>query len=315
MSRADARVLLLLGALVAPATAPGQSCPTPISIDSVSMMRDLYRLADDSMGGRLIGSAGNRKARDYLATRFDALGIAAPTGGRLQRIAVPPNPRLPGVTEAWNVIGIVKGTATPERFIVVTAHFDHVGIGRPVDGDSIYNGADDNASGAVALPVLAEYFAKHPLRHSLIFAAVDGEERGMFGSRGLVESGLFPLEAVDLNVNLDMVSRNTRQELYAAGPGRYPQLAPIVAAATGCSPIHLKRGHDTDAAGPGQDWTTQSDHIAFHRKGVPFLYFGVEDHPDYHRPGDSPDRIMPGFYVESIRTIGDLIRRADALHR
>ncbi|HET9066753.1 MAG TPA: M28 family peptidase [Gemmatimonadales bacterium] len=316
MTLQPSRVLLLLGVALAPGCATAQSsCPAPVAIDSAAMMRDLYRLADDSMGGRLIGSIGNLKARDYLAARFDAIGIAPPAGGRLQRIAVTPSPRLPGVTEAWNVIGVVKGTATPERYIVVTAHFDHVGIGRAVDGDSIYNGSDDNASGAAALPVLAEYFMAHPLEHTLIFAAVDGEERGMFGSRGLVDSGLFPLDAVDLNVNMDMVSRNTKRELYAAGPGRYPALPPFVAAAARCTGINLMRGHDTEAAGRGEDWTGQSDHAAFHQKGIPFLYFGVEDHPDYHRPGDSPDRAMPAFYVEAIRTVGDVIRRTDAFRR
>lgn len=315
MSPRPSNLLLLIGFAVAPASAAAQACPAPIAIDSSAMMRDLFRLADDSMSGRLIGSIGNLKARDYLAARFDAIGIAPPAGGRLQRIAVEPSPRLPGVTEAWNVIGVVPGTSNPVRYIVVTAHFDHVGIGRPLAGDSIYNGSDDNASGAVALPVLAEYFAKHPIGHTLIFAAVDGEERGMHGSRGLVESGLFPLDAVDLNVNMDMVSRNTKRELYAAGPGRYSALAPYVAAAAECSGINLMRGHDTPAAGRGEDWTSQSDHAAFHRAGIPFVYFGVEDHPDYHRPGDSPDRAMPGFYVEAIRTVADLIRRTDAFRR
>src|SRR5690606_16020549 len=133
---------------------------------------DLFRLADDSMAGRLIGSPGNLKARDYLAARMDAIGLGTLPFGRLQRIAVPESRRLSGVHEAWNVIGVIPGRATPERYIVVTAHFDHVGIGRPVDGDSIYNGADDNASGAAALTVLARYFQDHPTDHTLIFAAV-----------------------------------------------------------------------------------------------------------------------------------------------
>ena len=219
--------------------------------------------------------------------------------------------RLPEVTAAWNVLGIVRGTAQPERWIVVTAHYDHVGIGRAVNGDSIYNGADDNASGAAALAVMAQALQRQPLRHSVLFAAVDGEERGMWGSRGLVDSLPMPIGDVALNVNLDMISRNERDELYAAGPGRYPALAPAVEAAAACAPLRLLMGHDTDAAGPGNDWTSQSDHAAFHAEGVPFLYFGVEDHADYHRPGDHADRIMPGFYVNAVRTVLDVMRRVD----
>jgi len=291
------------------ASAPG--CPALPVLDSVTMLRDVFRLADDSLRGRLIGSAGAHTARDLLAARFDALGIAAPSGGRLQRIAVTSS-RLPGVDAAWNVLAVVPGTRQPAKWIVVTAHYDHVGVGRPVAGDSIYNGADDNAAGAAALPVLAQHFARHPLGHSLLFAAVDGEERGMPGSRGLADSLPMPRADVVLNVNLDMISRNERGELYLAGPGRYPALQPVAESAIACAPVVLRLGHDTDAAGPGNDWTSQSDHAAFHRLGIPFLYFGVEDHPDYHRPSDHADRVMPGFYLNAVRTVADVMRRFDA---
>lgn len=301
-------------AVPAPATdllASTAGCPDLPRLDSVSMLRDIQRLADDSMRGRLIGSPGAHNARDYLAARFDALGLEAPPAGRLQQIAVN-STRLPGVTAAWNVLGVVRGTAQPERWIVVTAHYDHVGIGRPVAGDSIYNGADDNASGAAALAVMAQHLQRYPLRHSVLFAAVDGEERGMPGSRGLVDALPMPIGDVALNVNLDMVSRNERNELYAAGPGRYPALTPAVEAAIACAPVRLLLGHDTPAAGPGNDWTGQSDHAAFHAKAIPFLYFGVEDHPDYHRPSDHADKVMPGFYVNAVRTVLDVMRRVDA---
>ncbi len=305
------------GDVAAPVAAPSDflaarpGCPALPVLDSASMLRDVWRLADDSMRGRLIGSPGAHAARDLLAARFDALGIAAPAGGRLQHIPVS-NARLPGVEAAWNVLAVVPGTRQPARWIVVTAHYDHVGIGRAVAGDSIYNGADDNAAGAAALPALAQHFARHPLGHSLLFAAVDGEERGMPGSRGLVDSLPFARADVALNVNLDMVSRNERGELFLAGPGRYPALAPLAEASVACAPVTLRLGHDTEAAGPGNDWTSQSDHAAFHRVGIPFLYFGVEDHPDYHRPSDHADKVMPGFYLNALRTVADVMRRYDA---
>jgi Zn-dependent M28 family amino/carboxypeptidase len=220
---------------------------------------------------------------------------------------------LAGIDHAWNVVGIVKGTVLPAKYVVITAHFDHVGIGRPVGGDSIYNGADDNASGAAALAVLAQYFIANPPRHTLVFAAVDGEERGMWGVRGFVDAPAVPLQSVVANINMDMISRNAAGELYAAGPGRYPALRPVIAAAAKCAPVRLLMGHDTDAAGPGEDWTSQSDHAWFHRKGIPFLYFGVEDHLDYHQPGDEFAGVMPGFYLGAVRTIADVIRRVDAL--
>ncbi len=302
--------MLLAAPLAAQARPAAPACPAPLAIDSVALIRDIFRLADDSMGGRLIGATGDLKARDYLAARFDALGLEMVDGGRLQRVPVA-SARLPGVTAAWNVLGIVPGSAEPDRYIVVTAHFDHVGIGRPVDGDSIYNGADDNASGAAALAVLADWFRRHPPRHSLLFAAVDGEERGMFGSRALVETPVVPLDRVLVDVNMDMISRNVNRELFAAGPGRYPAMRAPVESLVRCAGLVLKIGHDTDADGAANDWTTQSDHVQFHRKGIPFVYFGVEDHPDYHRPGDQPERVMPGFYVEAVRTVARFIEAID----
>lgn len=281
--------------------------PLP-ALDSVALMGDLFRLADDSMGGRLMGSPGNLKARDYLAARFDALGLETPPNGRLQRIDVN-STRFADVKAAWNVLGIVRGTTTPDKWIVLTAHYDHVGFGRPLNGDSLYNGSDDNASGAAALAVMAQYFQHAPLSRSILFAAVDGEEVGMFGSRGLVDNLPMPIESVELNVNLDMISRNDERELYAAGTGPYPALRPMVEAAVACAPVRLRLGHDTPAEGRANNWTTQSDHASFHRSGIPFLYFGVEDHEDYHRPGDSPDKAMPDFYVDAVRTVIDVMRR------
>ena len=196
------------------------------------------------------------------------------------------------------MVGSVRGTASPDQYIVVTAHYDHVGIGRPVDGDSIYNGADDNASGTAALVALAKWFVANPPRHTIVFAAVDGEERGMGGSRHFVNAPTVPLEQILLNINMDMIGRNVKNELYAAGPGKYPQLRPTVEAVIRCAPLTLLIGHDTPAAGPGNDWTAQSDQASFHAKGIPFIYFGEEDHPDYHKPSDHVERADAGLLCQ-----------------
>lgn len=291
-----------------PPVAPGCE-PIPV-LDSATLLRDVFRLAADSMRGRDLGSREGAQARDYLAARFDALGLATLAPGRIHPMAVIPSARV-NATRGFNVVGMIRGTVAPERYIVVTAHYDHVGVGRPVGGDSIYNGADDNASGAAALAVLADHFRRHPPRHSLVFAAVDGEERGMWGSRHFVDAPTVPLDRILVNVNMDMIGRNADNTLFAAGPGKYPALRPLVEATVRCAPLTLRIGHDT-AAPRGYDWTSQSDQGSFHRKGIPFVYFGVEDHPDYHRPSDTPERLMPGFYVNAVRTVADFIRRFDA---
>jgi len=294
------------------AVAPNRASCAPLTqVDSAGLLSDVFRLAADSMMGRYMGSPEGAKARDFIAARFDALGLGTIAPGRIHPITVPASARLPDGARAWNIVGLIRGTQSPEQYVVITAHFDHV-RGATVAGDSIYNGADDNASGTAALMAMAKYFRQNPPRHSVVLAAVDGEERGMWGSRHFVDTPTVPLEKILVNVNMDMIGRNVKNELYAAGPGKWPLLRPSVAAAVVCAPLTLLLGHDTPAAGPGNDWTTQSDQGSFHRKNIPFVYFGVEDHPDYHKPSDHPERLMPGFYVNAVRTIIDYVKRFDA---
>jgi len=283
------------------------------SLDSAGLIRNVFAISADSMAGRAIGSLGSAKTRDFLAAWFDAIGLATIAPGRLHKVAVNSNSaRLKAVHWGANVVGVVKGTGHPDQYIVITAHYDHLGVGRAVAGDSIYNGADDNASGTAALVTLAKYFYRHPPAHSLIFAAVDGEESGMWGSRAFVSTPVVPLEQILLNVNLDMIGRNVNNELYAAGPGKYPLLTPLLEATSECAPLRLTIGHDRGSAGSGSDWTGQSDQGSFHAKGIPFVYFGEEDHPDYHRPSDHADKLMPGFYLAAVQTVADFVRRFDA---
>jgi len=285
-----------------------------VGIDSARLLGDLARLADDSLRGRAAGTPENARARAWIASRFDALGLATAGGRRVHDFTF--TSRRDSTTIAGgNVVGLVRGTTNPDRFVVVTAHYDHVGVGRPVDGDSIYNGADDNASGAAALLALAEHFARNPAGHSLLFVALDAEEQGLRGARAFVEAPPVPKDAMVLNVNMDMVSHSERGELYAAGAAKYPQLrAPLQRVARGAF-VRLLLGHDTPEPTPRDDWTGQSDQGAFHAAGIPFVYFGVEDHPDYHRPSDEVGSITPGFYVNAVRTIASAIRELDAALR
>ena len=280
-------------------------------IDSARLVGDLFRLAHDSMGGRGVGTPENAKARAWLAAEFRRLGLA-PVGGAYTHDFVRPPRR--GATDSLrgvNVLGVVRGRTSPERVLVVSAHYDHVGTRNGV----VFNGADDNASGTAAVLAMAAWFQAHPPAHSILFALWDAEEVGLQGARAFVAAPPVPLVAgvpratIAANVNLDMVSRNDRGELYAAGATPYPQMRPVLEGLVPDAPVTLKLGHDS---GGGQDdWTNQSDQGAFHAVGIPFVYFGVEDHPDYHRATDDPERIQPGFYVRAVRTIAAFVARLD----
>ena len=205
------------------------------------------------------------------------------------------------------MVGMVPGRDPALGAIILTAHYDHLGIRAPrpgtpaeAEGDSIYNGADDNASGTVAVLSMARYFVQNPPRHTMVFAAVDAEEMGLRGSQAFVDAG-WP-ELIALNVNLDMVARSDSL-LFAAGPYHYPQLLPILETVQGRPPVILRFGHDQPEVEGMQDWTGSSDHRPFHTKGIPFVYFGVEDHPDYHRASDEFEKVDPEFFLNSIRTV------------
>jgi Zn-dependent M28 family amino/carboxypeptidase len=147
---------------------------------------------------------------------------------------------------------------------------------------------------------MARYIAGNPLRHTTVFAAVDGEEMGLRGARAFVEAG-WP-ENIVLNVNLDMVSRSDSL-FFIAGPYHYPHLRPILEPLEGRGPLVLRFGHDQPDVEGVDDWSRSSDHAAFHAREIPWVYFSVEDHDDYHRPTDEFERIDPGFFLNALRTV------------
>jgi Zn-dependent M28 family amino/carboxypeptidase len=207
-----------------------------------------------------------------------------------------------------NIVAVIPGrTIRDEDVIVLTAHYDHLGIR---DG-SVYNGADDNASGVAALLEIGRQLVAAPLEHTAILAFVDAEEHGMQGSRAFVDDPPVPLERIGLNVNLDMVAR-TDGLLWAGGAHHTPQLRPILEEVALGAPVELRLGHDRPGAPEGDDWTDASDHAPFHQAGIPFVYFGVEDHADYHEATDDFERIDAGAYLASVRTILMGIRTLDA---
>jgi Zn-dependent M28 family amino/carboxypeptidase len=308
--------------VLAPACAPAANGgqPTDVTnatarmeaVDSVRLIADIRTLAADSMEGRRTDTPGSARARAFLLRRFDEVGLE-PVGGRFERefrFTAPDGRAFRGV----NLVGQVTGTVHPDRYIVVTAHYDGLGI----RNGEIYNAADDNASGTAALLAFAERLRESRPRHSVVIAALDAEEGSVLGGRGLqgarawVADPPVPLEHVVLNVNMDMISRNDRDELYAAGTYHTPALLPFVERVARDARLTLLTGHDRPDLPPGDDWTMSSDHGAFHEVGIPFVYFGVEDHPDYHRPTDTFENIQPGFFVRAAETVLRFVREVDA---
>ena len=292
----------------APGASPPPAAPRSTVLDAAQLLADARTLSADDMEGRAVGTPGGERARAYVVRRFKELGLK-PFGESYARpFKFTHNTRAgQREREGANVVGYVRGTASPDSYMVVSAHYDHVGV----QGGQIYNGADDNASGVAGLLAAAAHFARRPPRHSIIFAAFDAEEAGLRGASAFVADPPVPLSQIALNVNLDMIGRNERGELYAAGAHHHPELRPLVARVAARAPVKLLQGHDDPKLGR-DDWTLQSDQGAFHRAGVPFLYFGVEDHRDYHKPTDDFENLSPEFFVRAAETALAAVELLDA---
>jgi hypothetical protein len=275
-------------------------------IDGERMLGDQRALAHDSMEGRRTGTPGIERTRRFLHRAVEERGLGLVDGERTRSFTFVG--RQDGVPyEGVNFHALVPGTVHPERYVVVSAHYDHLGVR---DGE-IFNGADDNASGTAAILALADWFSRHLPRHSFLFVLFDAEEMGLQGARAFIGDPPVPLDRILMNVNLDMVSRSEERDLYAAGTFHYPFLTPLVEEVAATSGVNLLRGHDRPDLPPGEDWTMASDHGPFHQAGIPFLYFGVEDHPGYHAPSDVVEEITPAFYIEAVETVLDFLLLVD----
>lgn len=207
--------------------------------------------------------------------------------------------------EGVNTIGVLEGS-DPElagEYVVFTAHMDHVGVGSPdATGDSVYNGADDDASGTATVLELAQAFAgltERP-RRSLLFMTVSGEEKGLLGSRWFSENPTVPLGKIVANINIDMVGRNWKDTIVAIGKEE-STLGPL---AERVAADHPELGLTVvDDLWPQERFYFRSDHYNFARKGVPILFFFSGTHEDYHRPSDEPAKID----YEKLTRVGRLL--------
>lgn len=273
----------------------------PARLNSEQLIEDFRVISSDEMEGRRTGTEGNAKAREYLIKRFQEEGAEPFQGSYAHPFTF--QTRGGEEMEGVNVIGRIKGEI--DSAIVITAHYDHLGIR---DGE-IFNGADDDASGTAALIALINYFKQSSPRHTLVFAAFDAEEMGLRGARAFVEDSVF-LDKVVLNVNMDMISNNADYELYASGTYHHPELKPVLEQIE-TGNVVLLFGHDQPDQG-FDDWTFASDHGAFHGKGKKFIYFGVEDHEHYHKESDEFETIPLDFYTQAVQVVLNAILAFDA---
>ena len=266
-------ILLVLPLAVACRTAGPR---VPASIAAADIQRHVDHLASDELEGRWSRGPQAHLAAAYVADAFARSGLVplGDAGGWTQTVDPDLSP---------NVVAGRLGSGP--GIVIVGAHYDHLEP-RAEGPDRIFNGADDNASGTAALLEVAEAIgAREPAPAATwVFVAFTAEEIGLLGSRFFVEHPPFDLGRVRAVFNLDMVSRGEEDLIFAEGSPD-PDLRAAVRRANAATGLRIRWDEHPE-------WIPASDHLPFLQAGLPTLYFGVEDHPDYHRVSD-PRRSHP----------------------
>ena len=209
-----------------------------------------------------------------------------------------------------NVIGVIEGTDKKDELLILSAHYDHLGI----RGDDIFNGADDDGSGTVTLLQLAEAFAEakkngNGPRRSIMFLSVSGEEKGLYGSGWYVQHPTVPLSRTVANLNIDMIGRtdpdhgNDSNYVYVIGADKLSTELHDINELANRTHTQLKLDYKYNDENDPNRFYYRSDHYNFAKNGIPVIFYFTGTHKDYHKPTDTYDKIMYG----KMSTIGKLI--------
>ena len=208
-----------------------------------------------------------------------------------------------------NVVAVFEGSdpLLKNEYVALGAHYDHVGIGIPVNGDAIYNGADDDGSGTTALLAIAEALAKASTRpkRSVLFVWHAGEEKGLWGSRYFTDYPTIPLDKIVTQINIDMIGRSKKagdtnprnrelsgpNEIYVIGSKMMSTELGELTESVNKQYLNVTFDYRYDDPGDPNRFFFRSDHFNYARKGIPIVFFFDGEHEDYHRPGDSVDKI------------------------
>lgn len=277
---------------------------------------DVVYLASDYLEGRETGLKGEQLAAEYIAWRFDAIGLT-PKGDQGSwfnefdfKFKSHPHDENGEERVGKNVVAFLDNEA--ENTVVIGAHYDHLGYGvsgsRHTGEPAIHNGADDNASGIAAMLYIAQQLQNmsNAKANNYLFIAFSGEELGLIGSKRYVESPTIDLGTVNYMLNMDMVGRLNEEKILAiAGVGTSPSWASILE--------RIKVGGiktNTSESGVGP-----SDHTSFYLEDIPVLHLFTGQHNEYHKPGDDTDLINFSGLMATSDFLLAIIKKANGLER
>ena len=268
------------------------------SITSKELKELLYVYSSDYFEGRDTGEKGQKIAVDFLRNYYQKQDIDAAinTENYFQKMIL--NIRGKDV-KTENVVAIIPGAEIPEEYIVISAHLDHVGV----KNGQIYNGADDDGSGNVAMLEIAEAFQmavneNNRPKRSIIFLHVTGEEKGLLGSRYYTENPLYPLENTVANLNIDMIGRLDPKRvdkdpnyIYLIGSDKLSNELHEVSERINRTYTNLILDYTFNADNDPNRFYYRSDHYNFAKNNIPVIFYFNGTHEDYHQPTDTADKI------------------------
>lgn len=272
------------------------------SITSSELSKHLYIVADDNMEGRNTGEPGQKRAGEYLINEYKKNGISFPTGATdfYQKVPSEFMKRgfAPKLNDSENIWAFIEGTEKPNEVLVISAHYDHVGM----KNGEVFNGADDDGSGTVALLEIAQAFKKAKddgfgPKRSILFLHVTGEEHGLHGSRFYSENPLFPIENTIADINIDMIGRRdtlhpkTNNYVYVIGSDRLSSELHTINEEVNAKYTQLELDYKYNDRKDPERIYFRSDHYNFAKKGIPAIFFFNGIHADYHQSSDTPDKI------------------------
>lgn len=215
------------------------------------------------------------------------------------------------IVNSENVAAIIEGSEYPDQYIVITAHLDHVGK----RGEDIYNGADDDGSGSVALLEIAQAFklaqedGNGPKR-SIVILHVTAEEKGLLGSEFYTDYPLYPLEQTITNLNVDMIGRtdpnrgsDNDRYIYLIGSDRLSTMLHDTSERINKETVNLELDYTFNAPDDPNNFYERSDHFNFAKNNIPVIFYFSGTHEDYHGPGDTPDKIRYDLLTERTKLI------------
>lgn len=274
------------------------------------LKEQLYFYASDEMEGRDSGSPGQKKAVNYLQSLYQAMDVP---GGNIDGTYFQTVPgayfKKPHLTSE-NVLAFIKGTEKPEEVLVLSAHLDHIGI----ENGEIFNGADDDGSGTIALIEIAEAFKQaaddgYGPKRSILFLHVTAEELGLYGSKYYSENPVYEMKNTIANLNIDMIGRiDPKREkksdyIYLIGSDMLSQDLHDISETANKTYINL----DLDYAYNGKDdpnrFYYRSDHYNFAKNDVPVIFYFNGTHDDYHKASDTADKIEYEMYQKRTQLI------------